>query len=215
MLVTNEELSGWLKVHAGQNRICCVTSLTPVKVVQKHRETKQPNPYWIPGTKDESVVDHLQERLVSFGADYERAVNRVWANNPNMVDADGFVPYFVAESLWRGAGERINNYMARHRGSGEEYLVYLQALRGDKNISLRQEAWFHRFNGQPVKLEDISPYMTGGGHSKKQLPEMGNVEVVPRTIHIENVIRIRSFDLTQPGDFQMIDVSREPGQISV
>ena len=215
MLVSNQELAGWLKEHAGQNRICAITSLTPVRVVQKHRVTKQPNPYWIPGTKDESVVDHLQERLTDFGADYEKKVNRVWASNPNMVDADGFVPYFVAESLWKGAGERINNYMARHKISGEEYLVYLQAIRGDENVSLRQEAWFHRHTGAPFNVADISHYMTGGGHSKKQQLDMGNVEVVPRTIHLENIIRLRSFDLVNPNDFQVIDINREPGQVSV
>ena len=215
MLVSNQELGGWLKIHAGQNRICTITSLTPVKVVQKHRETKQINPWWIPGTADESLVDHLQERLVSFGADYEKAVNRVWVNNPAMIDADGFVPYFAAEALWRGAGERINNYMARHKTTGEEYLVYLQAIRGERNISLRQEAWLHRLTGQPLKLEDIQPYMKSSGHSKKQRLEEGNVEIVPRTIHLENIIRIRSFDLTTANEFAVIDVKREPDQISV
>jgi len=215
MLISNQELAGWLKEHSGQNRICAITSLTPVKVVQKHRATKQPNPYWIPGSKDESTVDHLQERLTSFGADYERAVNRVWANNEAMIDADGNVPYFAAEALWKGFGERINNYMARHKISGEEYLVYLQAIRGDKNISLRQEIYLDRFSGAPINKEDISPYMKSSGHSTKQRLEEGNVEIAPRTIHLENIIRLRSFDLINPNDFQVIDINREPGQVSV
>ena len=212
MLVSNQQLGDWLKQHSGQNRICCVTTLTPVRMVQKHRITKQPNPWVIVG---ESIVDHLQERLVNFGADYEKAINRVWGDNPNMVDADGFVPYFAAEALWKGLGERINHYMARHKETGEEYLVYLQAIRGDKNISLRQEAWLNRFTGEPVNLSDISPYMVSSSPSKKQHLDEGNVEIRPRTIHIENVLRIRSFDLVASGQFDVIDINREPGQISV
>ena len=214
MLVSVNELVGWLKVHAGQNRICTITSLTPVEMVVKHRETKQPNPWLVNG---ESIVDHLQERLTDFGADYERKVNRNWVNNPNMVDADGFVPYFVAEALWRGAGERINNYMARHKASGKEYLVYLQAMRGERNISLRQEAWLHRYTGQPIELADISPYLKGSsGPSKKQMvEEKGNVEVSPRTIHVENILRIKSFDLIDSRQFDVIELRREPNQVSV
>ena len=211
MLVSAVELGGWLKEHAGQNRICSITTLTPVKMVVKHRITKEPNPWLMQG---ESIVDHLQERLTAFGADYEAAVNRVWVRT-ELVDEDGFVPYFVAESLWRGAGERINNYMARHKETGQEYLVYLQAIRGDKNISLRQEMYLNRFTSSPVKLEDIQPYMVGSSASKKQRIEETGVEIAPRTIHIENVIRLRSFDLINHNDFQVIDINREPGQISV
>lgn len=212
MLVTSEELGQFLMAHAGQNRICTITTLTPVKMVQKHRETKQPNPFMVNG---ESIIDHLQERLVNFGADYQNAVNRVWANNPNMVDEQGNVPYFVAASLWQGRGERVNNYMARHKETGEEYLVYLQAIRGDRNISLRQEQWLNRFNGRQVALDDISPYMVSSSPSKKQRLEEGNTEIRPRTIHIENVLSIRSFDLMQPNQFSIVQLHREPGQVSV
>ena len=212
MLVTSEELGQFLMAHAGQNRICTITTLTPVKMVQKHRETKQPNPFMVNG---ESIIDHLQERLVNFGADYQNAVNRVWANNPNMVDEQGNVPYFVAASLWQGRGERVNNYMARHKETGEEYLVYLQAIRGDRNISLRQEQWLYRFNGRQVALDDISPYMVSSSPSKKQRLEEGNTEIRPRTIHIENVLSIRSFDLMQPNQFSIVQLHREPGQVSV
>ena len=211
MLVTTEQLSGWLNDHAGQNRICCITSLTPVKMVVKDRITKQPNPYMMSG---KSIVDHLQERLVDFGAEYEASINRGWANNPNMVDADGFVPYFAAAALWQGRGERINNYMARHKETGEEYIVYLQAIRSGRNISLRQEMYLNRFTGQPIDKETITPYMVGSTPSHKQRLEEGNIERKSRTIHIENVIRIRSFDLEQPGHFDVIDLHREPGQIS-
>ena len=195
MLVTTEQLGSFLKVHAGQNRICTVTSLTPVKMNKFSRDKgpngeKTPNPFMVGG---EVIVDHLQERLVNFGADYEKAVNRIWGKNPGMVDEEGFIPYFAAESLWKGRGERINNYMARHKETGEEYLVYLQAIRGERNISLRQEAWVHRLSGSPVALADMLPYMPPkAAPSAKQRVDEGNVEIAPRTIHIENVLSIRS-----------------------
>jgi hypothetical protein len=132
-----------------------------------------------------------------------------------MVDANGNVPYFVAEALWKGRGQRVNHYMARHTETGEEYLVYLQAIRGDRNISLRQEAYFHRFTGLPVKYEDFAPYLVSYAPSTKQHPELGNVLINARTIHIENVLSIRSFDLIQPGKFDLIVLHREPGQTSV
>ena len=69
MLVSAVELGGWLKEHAGQNRICSITTLTPVKMVVKHRITKEPNPWLMQG---ESIVDHLQERLTAFGDLFSR-----------------------------------------------------------------------------------------------------------------------------------------------
>jgi hypothetical protein len=215
MLVTSKQLSDWLKEHAGQNRICSITTLTPVRMVAKHRETKQSNPFWEGNGK--GTIDHLQERLTSFGADYAKAVNRVWANNPDMIDAEGFTPYFAAAALWHGKGERINNYMARHKETNDEYLVYLQALRGDRNISLRQQQWQNRYTGEVVSYDDIAPYFAAvSAPSKKQrIEETGNVEVCPRTIHIENVLRIRSFDLVEAKQFDVIDINREPNQISV
>jgi len=153
--------------------------------------------------------------LVFFGADYEKRVNTVVANSPGAVDADGFVPYFEAEALWKGNGERINDYLARHKVHGQIYLVYLQACRDAKNISLRQEAWLDRATGMEVDKKEFARFMKKSGKSKKQERFGVKVETRPRTIKIENVLLIRSIDLDKNGHAEVIQVQRTPGQMSI
>lgn len=205
MLLTAGELAAKLNEFHGGNRICTITTLTPVKMVVKDRDTKEPNP-WL------NKIDHLQERQVFFGADYETRVNTVLAQTP---DNSGFVPYFEAESLWKGRGERINQYLARHKEKGQVYLVYLQACRLDKNVSLRQEAWIDRATGLDVPLEEFARFMPAKSKSKKQERLGVMVETHPRTIKIENVLLIKSIDLDKTGQAEVIQVQRTPDQMSI
>jgi len=100
MLVTTEQLASHLDQFAGGNRNVVACTLTPVKM------NKTDNPFY-------GRIDHLAERSVQFGANYENAVNKRWERG----EATDIIPFFKAEQLWKGAGERVNNYVARKKPS--------------------------------------------------------------------------------------------------
>jgi len=100
MLVTADQLAAHLDQFCGGNRNVVACTLTPVKM----RKTDNPL---------HDKVDHLAERSVQFGASYQNAVQKRWDRSE--LAQDGFVPYFQAEQLWRGAGEKVNNYVARKK----------------------------------------------------------------------------------------------------
>jgi hypothetical protein len=100
MLIEPQELAEHLDRFAGGNRNVVACTLTPVKM------NKTGNPYY-------GKVDHLAERAVQFGANYQNAVNKRWERGEKMT----VVPFFQAEQLWKGAGERVNNYVARKKPS--------------------------------------------------------------------------------------------------
>ncbi len=237
MKVTPNELAQWLDRYQGGCRICSVTMLTPLEMNQKSRITKQPNPYLIDG---ESTIDHLSERLVFVGADYEKMVQRAWDANLQTT-ADGFIPAFEASALWNGKGIHLNRYIAQHVEKQALYLCLLYARVKEEDSwverSLKQEAWLDRTIGLPIEPDwnDLAQYLPPKAQpSKKQGCREGcNIEVdmdgkpylisggdntkeiMVRMPHLENVLSIRSFDLKQRGKFEVIELKRSKYQVSV
>jgi hypothetical protein len=238
MKVTPNELAQWLDRYQGGCRICSVTMLTPLKMNQKSRITKQPNPYLFDG---ESTIDHLSERLVFCGADYEKMVQRAWEANLQ-ANADGYIPAFQAAALWNGKGIHLNRYIAQHVEKQTLYLCLLYARVKGENMewvenSLKQEAWLDRITGLEIQPDwsDLAQYLPPGSEpSKKQGCREGadmemdidgkpyllkggdnSKEVCVRMPHLENVLQIRSFDLKQRGKFEVIELKRGKYQVSV
>lgn len=125
-------------------------------------------------------VVHVWGRNVTFGANYANSVNNRWA------ESEATENYFVAESLWRGRGERINSYMARHTVHGQEYLVY--QLRTDKEGAV-YPALFDEYRnattGEVIPFEQLAPFMPKKAPSKKQrVAELGCRETFPRTVKV-------------------------------
>jgi len=233
MLVSVGQLAEWLSTYQGGSRIVSATMLTPLKMNKTHRVTKEPNPYLVGG---ESSIDHLSERVVVCGADYGGMVNRVWATLQGEV-----IPTFEVEALWKGAGIHLNRYVAQHVGKGTLYLcLYYATIRGDHewvDRSLTQEAWLDRFTGQLITpdWEELAPYLPPAPlASRKQgcqegadltldvgdetyTIEGGSVgkEIKCRYPHLENLVTLRSWDLRKRGHFEVVQVNRRRGQVSV
>jgi hypothetical protein len=117
---------------------------------------------------------------VTFGANYSRSVNRKWEKT----DTDEL---FIAEALWRGHGERINEYMARHKTEGTEYLVYLLRTNADGLvIPAPVDEYLDAFTGEPIEKEKLLPFMPKKSPNKKQrVEELGIAETFPRTVKID------------------------------
>lgn len=137
---------------------------------------KTGNPYF-------GNVVHQWGRNVTFGANYANSVNRRW-------DEVGHDEFFIAEQLWRGHGERINAYMARHKEKGSEYLVY--QLRTDaegKTYKPLHDVYRLADTGEVIDIEKLRPWMPVRKPSKAQMVEvLGCRETFPRTVHIDEGI---------------------------
>jgi hypothetical protein len=212
--------------------------LTPLKMNKTSRIDKTPNPYLQDG---ESTIDHLSERIVFVGANYQQMVQNVW-NKQIQPDADGFVPAFQAEALWKGKGIHLNKYLAQHTETQALYLcLYYASVRGEGvewiEQSLKQEAWLDRRTGLAIQPDwaDLAQYLPP--KSKPSIKQgcrdgvdveatvNGDGIIIPggmidkqvncRMPHLENVLQIRSFDLKQRGRFEVIQVRRGKHQVSV
>jgi hypothetical protein len=134
---------------------------------------KTENPYF-------DRVVHRWSKNVTFGANYSRSVNRKWEKT----DTDEL---FIAEALWRGHGERINEYMARHKTEGTEYLVYLLRTNADGLVMPAPvDEYLDAFTGEPIEKEKLLPFMPKKSPNKKQrVEELGIAETFPRTVKID------------------------------
>lgn len=149
---------------------------TEPKMNKTSRIDGSPNPYY-------GRLVHNYTVNVMFGANYANSVNRRWAEATNGEIED----YFEAEQLWRGKGERLNKYMARHIDKGTVYLVY--QLRTDKDGKALPKV-FDEYRtadtGEVVTLAELEPYLPAKAASKKQrVEELGCRETYPRTVHLD------------------------------
>lgn len=145
--------------------------------ITEPKMNKTGNPYF-------GNVVHIWGRNVTFGANYANSVNRRWAEAGH--DFGDGLDYFQAEALWRGKGERINSYMARHTVHGQEYLVY--QLRTDKEGQVFPPL-FDEYRladtGQVIQKGDIEQWLPKKAPSKKQRVEsMPCRETFPRTVKV-------------------------------
>lgn len=164
---------------------------------------KTENPYW-------GNVVHQWGRNVTFGASYQKSVNRRW----DEVEHD---EYFIAEQLWRGHGERINRYMARHDETGREYLVY--QLRTDGNGKVYaplHDEYRLADTGEVIERKELEPFFPKRKPSKVQQIELLRMqgkpvrETFPRTVHIDDGT-LGKFRL----GVQAINIDREQLLVSV
>jgi len=153
-----------------------VSCRTLPKMNKKSRIDGTPNPYY-------GRLVHNYTVNVTFGANYANSVNRRWAEATNGEIED----YFEAAALWRGKGERVNKYMARHTIHGDLYLVY--QLRTDANgkaLPKVVDEYRTSDTGEVVSLEQLAPYLPPKSPSKKQrVEELGCRETFPRTVKID------------------------------
>ena len=158
---------------------------------------KTGNPFFVNG---ENIVRHLAERNVVMGGSYENAVNAERVRESAPVDDDGFLPWFNAESLWRGKGKHLDGqlgrFVAEHTESHKHYLVYI--LRTDKEgevISTLQERYFDARTGEVIDKTRLLPFLKVKQPSRKQDVGPGENqvkrEVFPRTLKMENLRSIK------------------------
>jgi len=159
-------------------------------------------------------IFHEWGRCVTFGADYERAVNRAWAKATNgqhgtirgqrkpppgeLFDKhEDLRETFDAAGLWCGYGERLNRFLARHKETGQLYLVYmLQSFPpGHPRAGFVKGPLFNRFvwksRNQPIVPGRLLPFLRVRQPStKQQVRRFGAIEQRPRTVMLQNLLQL-------------------------
>ena len=149
---------------------------TPVKLLAKDRETKEPNPYI--GVIANSVYNG------GAGGDYElNVMNRELQAHS---DDDNYEPTFRVEPLWNGKGERIAPLLAYHKIYGDYYLV----LNNPKRLSVN----YTMPDGTPVNKEQLDPYWpakTEGSAKQSAVNIAVENQVYPKYPKLSNITKIK------------------------
>jgi len=141
-----------------------VDTVTQVRMVKKHRETKEPNPY-IGAVK-------IQTKNGLIGFDYHNSVN-------NQAKREGKDERGTAERKWGELGPK--RVFVFHKDN-----VYLQ-------IKLQSTGdTKYMFKGKVIDLDDIKPYLSSSGKSGSQRDL--EKEVIVNDINIDNIRKIRLYN---------------------
>jgi hypothetical protein len=171
-IITTKKLAEMLATFEGASMVGIVTATSP-KMNQKHRTTKEPNPFL------GKEVLRTAHRLGMLGASYEKAVqNR--RENEGHSNPEGF----RAEKLWNGAGEHVegSKTLVRHKVTGKLYMVFYPSV----NPSVKADAW--TVDGEEVAEETLAPFLPPVSEgSKRQETEE---RIAWRTIALENIRQV-------------------------
>lgn len=165
--------------YNGPMRLSMITSTQP-EMLKKSRETGEPNPYL-------GRVEHIAKRPGILGVIYENAVNNrrlKEASDKGMQE----VEYFTAESLWNGAGERVNRAIVRHKTSGQLYVVLMPDATDEGHAKNTEEVYRDVDNPSVTfNVKDLEPFLKGSGSAKRQELD----RPVPwRLIKVENILEV-------------------------
>lgn len=168
METTTISRKDFISLAASLHGFCRVLTTT------KPQMRKTNNPY-------HGRVDNITERLGNLGTDYENAVN-------NQREREGITATFSAESMWKGAGEHVNKGIVRHKGTGENYLVFYPKSDMNGHPMNSDQRWL--VDGIPAteaQIAEIKSFMPSRTDSGKQ----GTEKPVPwRVFNLWNVLEV-------------------------
>jgi len=142
--VTVSELANILSEFQGSTLVSFVTS-TEVRMVKKHRETKEPNPYL--GARKNKYAYKI---IVGF--DYEKGVNR-------RLEKEGKTADFTAKDNWHTAVNAALSTDVRTRSK-----LYLRYQYQADSV-LKSE---YIFNGKRISKQALEPYLSSSSAYSNQ-----------------------------------------------
>jgi len=154
---TAEQMERHIEANVRGTTAVSVLSETPVRMVKKHRETKEPNPFL------GAVKTQKKNGLIGF--DYESSVNL-------QAGREGKEEREAKERAW---GELSESRLFVHH-KGQSYLQLKVQSVTDTVYTL---------NGETISYEDIKPYLSASGPSSTQSDL--DKEVVVNDIKMSNV----------------------------
>lgn len=169
-----------LEQHRG-TKIVTLVSKTEPEMVQKHRITGEPNPYF-------GQVDRICKRHGILGAVYSNAVNNQRLREGQPEVEPGVVETFIPEKLWNGKGQHDTRFTVRHSDSGDRYLVLFPRSDAKGTPVVLEDMYVDRQTGTVLTLEELEPFLKNPSSNKRQ----GTDKKIPwRVIELKNLEQIQ------------------------
>ena len=155
----------------------------------RKKEGSYPNPF----VNDDktSRIEKLTLANVIIGSSYENGVN-------NQREREGHEEHFTAESLWNGAGERVNRYVVRHKPSGRLYLAVRYNNEDSETPRIISTRYQWKATGTPLtdeEMAELQPWLKEDSKPKAQETER---TIFWNTVKLSNLefLRIDGRDYT-------------------
>ncbi len=163
MLAKTQELEELIRGYVNGTTTVSVDTVTEVRMVKKHRETKEPNPYL------GAVKVQTKNGLIGF--DYRNSVN-------NEADREGLAEREVQERRW---GVLSDDRLFVYHKENVYLQLKVQSVSGTK----------YMLEDREIPYEEIEPYLSGSGKSSTQ--KDFEKEIVVNDIKFSSIKRIRMF----------------------
>lgn len=110
-------------------------------------------------------ISKLASRNGTIGAKYQNAVNnKMAANFEGEIDN---LPHFEAESLWKGKGRNVDNFLVEHSETKEKYLKFLPKQDAE-GFNRTESIYINNATGEEIVKADFEEFLpkssTGSFH---------------------------------------------------
>ena len=110
-------------------------------------------------------ISKIASRNGTIGAKYQNAVNNKMAGEFEGEISE--LPFFEAESLWKGKGRSVDNFLVEHTGTGDRYLKFLPKLDND-GFNRTESIYVDNATGEEISKADFEEFLpkssTGSFH---------------------------------------------------
>lgn len=101
-------------------------------------------------------ISKLASRNGMIGAKYSNAVNnKLAANFEGEIEN---LPHFEAESLWKGKGRNVDNFLVEHSETGEKYLKFLPKQDAE-GFNRTESIYIDNSTGVEICKEDFAEFL--------------------------------------------------------
>ena len=104
-------------------------------------------------------ISKIASRNGTIGAKYQNAVNNKMASKLSPSDSVEDLPFFEAESLWKGKGRSVDNFLVEHSETGERYLKFLPKLDND-GFNRTESIYINNATGEEIVKADFEALLT-------------------------------------------------------
>jgi hypothetical protein len=109
-------------------------------------------------TKFPKGISKIASRNGTIGAKYQNAVNNKLVANLQPTDDVEKVPFFEAESLWKGKGRNVDNFLVEHSETKEKYLKFLPK-QDSEGFNRTESIYVDNATGVEICKEDFAEFM--------------------------------------------------------
>jgi hypothetical protein len=103
-------------------------------------------------------ISKIASRNGTIGAKYQNAVNNKLVANLQPTDDVEKVPFFEAESLWKGKGRNVDNFLVEHSETKEKYLKFLPKVDND-GFNRTESIYIDNATGVEICKDDFAEFL--------------------------------------------------------